>query len=177
VDQSAQYIALLVKWQRSQRLVGSSDPDWIVDHILLDSLLFTRVIPAASRSILDVGSGAGVPGVPLGIVLPESTVTLLEARAKRVSFLSAVVRELDLTDCEVVHGRLETLAAERGRRYDTVVMRCAGDPSEFYPAAATLLTPGGVIAASGPPRRRPISRGEWREVDGPLGRRLFWVAQ
>jgi 16S rRNA G527 N7-methylase RsmG len=103
--------------------------------------------------------------------------TLLEARAKRVSFLSTVVRELGLAECDVVHGRLETLAAERGGRYDAVVMRCAGDPSEFFPAAATLLGPGGVIAASGPPRRRPISRGEWREVDSPLGRRLFWVAQ
>jgi len=65
VDQSAKYLALLVKWQRTQRLIGSSDPDWIVDHILLDSLLFTRVVPETTRSILDVGSGAGVPGVPL----------------------------------------------------------------------------------------------------------------
>jgi 16S rRNA (guanine527-N7)-methyltransferase len=170
-------VALLIKWQRSQRLVGSSDPDWIVDSIVLDSLLFTRLIPETARSILDVGSGAGVPGVPLKIVLPESTVTLLEARAKRVSFLSAVIRELRLSECEVVHGRLETLAAADGRRYDAVVMRCAGDPSAFYPSAAKLLAPGGVIVASGPPRRRPISRGEWREVDGPLGRRLFWVAQ
>ena len=177
MDQSAKYLALLVKWQRSQRLIGSSDPDWIVDHILLDSLLFTRVVPETTRSILDVGSGAGVPGVPLRIVLRQPTVTLLEARAKRVSFLSAVVRELELAKCEVIHGRLETLTAESGPRYDAVVMRCAGDPSAFYSAAVTLLTPGGLIAASGPPRRRPISRGEWREVDGPLGRRLFWVAQ
>lgn len=118
-----------------------------------------------------------MPGVPLRIVLRQPTVTLLEARAKRVSFLSAVIRELDLAECEVVHGRLETLAAQSGSRYDAVVMRCAGDPSTFYSAVATLLTPGGLIAASGPPRRRAISRGEWREVDGPLGRRLFWIAQ
>ena len=155
--------------------MGSSDPAWIVERIFLDSLLFLRLLPPTARQILDVGSGAGVPGIPLKIVMAETGFTLLEARAKRVSFLSAVVRELALRECEVVNTRLESLPAERAGRYDAVVMRCAGDPTELCGLALPLLKPAGVIVASGPPRPRPTSVGEWRDVEGPLGRRLYWI--
>ena len=168
---------MLLKWQRSQRLVGSADPDWVVDHILLDSLLFVRVLPPGVRRVLDVGSGAGVPGVPIKIVLADTAVTLLEARAKRVSFLSAVVRELALRECEVVNARLETLGAQRSNDFDAIVMRCAGNPTTLSATATAMLRPGGVVIASGPPKSRQTPTGSWREVDGPRGRRLFWVCQ
>jgi len=176
-DLFKKYLELLLKWQRSQRLVGSSDPDWIVDHILLDSLLFLRLLPSGARRILDVGSGAGVPGVPLKIVLADAALTLLEARAKRVSFLSAVVRELGLRECEVLNARLEAICENRARHYDAIVMRCAGDPTTLYEAAIPVLRPGGVVIASGPPKARRIPVGAWLEVDGPRGRRLFWTYQ
>jgi 16S rRNA (guanine527-N7)-methyltransferase len=169
------YLKLLQKWQRSQRLVGSDDPGWITEHIFLDSLLFVRLLPAGARRILDVGSGAGVPGIPLKIVLPEAGMTLLEARAKRASFLSAVVRELGLRDCEVVNARLETIGDGRAGHYDALVMRCAGDPAGIYEEGRALLRPGGVMIASGPPRARATRVGTWREVEGPRGPRLFWV--
>ena len=176
-DRLDKYVDLLQKWQRAQRLVGSSDPAWIIDHIILDSLLFTHVLSAESQRVMDIGSGAGVPGVPLKIVLSGSAFTLLEARAKRVSFLSAVVRELALRDCEVLHARLETVAMNRPGHFDAVVMRCAGDPSSLQASTLSLLRPGGVVIASGPPRRRESRGGHWREIDGPLGRRQFWIAQ
>jgi 16S rRNA G527 N7-methylase RsmG len=108
--------------------------------------------------------------------------TLLEARAKRVSFLLAVVRELPLDGCEVVNGRLEALASQERPDYDAIVMRCAGEPGELRRAALRLLRPGGVIVATGPPsptvRQASEPHGhQWRQVDGPAGRRLFWVAQ
>jgi len=140
-------------------------------------LLFVRLLPSGVRRILDVGSGAGVPGVPLKIVLGDTAVTLLEARAKRVSFLAAVVRELALPECEVVNARLETMRTRRAGDFDAIVMRCAGDPAALSETAAPLLRPGGIVIASGPPRSRQTSTGSWREVDGPLGRRLFWICQ
>jgi 16S rRNA (guanine527-N7)-methyltransferase len=118
-----------------------------------------------------------VPGVPLKVVLSGTAFTLLEARAKRISFLSTVVRELALHDCEVLHARIEDVAPGREGRFDAVVMRCAGDPADLQPSALRLLRPGGVMIASGPPRRRGTAAGHWREVDGPLGRRQFWIAQ
>ena len=115
--------------------------------------------------------------MPLKIVLSEAGVTLLEARAKRISFLSAVVRELGLRGCEVLHARLEHVSMERLGYYDAVVMRCAGDPAELQTAARRLLRPGGLMIASGPPRRREKLPGQWREISGPLGPRTFWTAQ
>jgi 16S rRNA (guanine527-N7)-methyltransferase len=176
-ERFSKYLELLITWQRSQRLVGSSDPGWIVDHIILDSLLFDPLLPTGSDRILDVGSGAGVPGVPLKIVRARAAFTLLEARAKRVSFLSTVVRELALDGCEVLNSRLEAITFDRRDGYDAVVMRCAGDPAALQAAALPLLRRGGLMIASGPPRPRRGSGGDWREVDGPLGRRLFWTAQ
>ena len=167
----------MIKWQRSQRLIGSAEPDWIIDHIVLDSLLFTRLLPYSAERIIDIGSGAGVPGIPLRIVLEPRLFTLLEARAKRASFLSAVVRELQLQNCEVKTGRLESMAAERGAPYDVAVLRCTGNPAEMQAATFQVLKPGGLMIASGPPSRRPTAAGDWIEVQGPDGMRLFWTAR
>jgi 16S rRNA (guanine527-N7)-methyltransferase len=175
-DQLRKYLHLLIKWQRSQRLIGSSEPGWIIDHIILDSLLFTRLLPSSAARIIDIGSGAGVPGIPLSIVLEPRSFTLLEARAKRVSFLSAVVRELELRNCAVKAGRLESMAADQGSSFDAAVLRCTGNPVEVQVEAFQLLKPGGLMIASGPPARRTTAIGEWTEVEGPIGRRLFWTA-
>jgi len=174
-DRLTKYLELLIKWQRGQRLLGSSEPGWVVDHIVLDSLLFIRLLPSTAQRILDLGSGAGVPGIPLKIVLEPVSFTLLEARAKRVSFLSTVVRELGLRRCEIVNGRVERMADDLATSFDAVVMRCAGDPTHLANVALGVLKPAGIIVAAGPPRRRPTPEGEWSEVDGPLGRRLFWL--
>jgi len=155
--------------------VGSSAPAWIVDHIVLDSLLFTRLLPSTAQCILDLGSGAGVPGIPLKIVLEPASFTLLEARAKRVSFLLTVVRELALPKCEILNDRVERIMAARAASFDAVVMRCAGNPTELTDAALRVLKPAGIIVAAGPPSQRSTPSGKWSEIDGPLGRRLFWV--
>jgi len=174
-ERLSKYVSLLIKWQRSQRLVGSSDPEWIVDNIVLDSLLFTLVLPARCERILDIGSGAGVPGIPLSVVLPETSFTLLEARSKRVSFLAAAIREVPLRRCEVVNARLDIFVRTATPRYDCAVMRCAGDPRTLAAQAATLLAPGGCFIAAGPPK--PDQGSGWREVPSPMGMRRFWVSQ
>jgi 16S rRNA (guanine527-N7)-methyltransferase len=166
---------LLIKWQRSQRLVGSNEPSWIVDHVIVDSLLFSRALPAGVRSVADVGSGAGIPGIPLAIVLPQVEVTLIEARQKRASFLAAAIRELTLRNCRLVNRRLEDVGHQLGARVDAVVMRCAGSPTALVPQVLQILAPGGVVIASGPPKRTVISLGSWLEIEGPDRTRLFWV--
>src|SRR3989441_12780796 len=73
------YMNLLVKWNKTHRLVGSADPEWIIERLLLDSLLFLRILPAGVRWVLDFGTGAGVPGIPIKIVWPEIDMALLES--------------------------------------------------------------------------------------------------
>jgi 16S rRNA (guanine527-N7)-methyltransferase len=171
------YLNLLIKWQRSQRLVGSVEPRWIVDNVIADSLLFKRALPDGVTRLADVGSGAGIPGIPLAVVLPEVAVTLIEARQRRGSFLAAVIRELGLRNCTVVNQRLEDVRDDLAERFDAVVLRCAGNPIALLRDLKAVLVRGGVVVASGPPERLELSVGDWLEVDGPDGMRRFWVYQ
>ena len=139
---------------------------WIVEHLFLDSLLFLRLLPSTTRTLIDIGSGAGMPGVPIKIVRSDLEVTLVESRRRRASFLSAVVRELALGQVRVVADRIESRLPEMEGRFNVVVMRCAGDVGELMPLAGRLLTPQGLIIASGPPEPRPLSQGEWVVVPG-----------
>jgi 16S rRNA (guanine527-N7)-methyltransferase len=143
-----------MKWQRTQRLVGSAEPRWIVDNIILDSLLFHRVLPPAITRIADVGSGAGVPGIPLKIVMPEVEVDLIESRQRRASFLSTAIREIPLPTCRVINGRVEDLAAQLSGRYDAVVMRCAGPTERLLRDVRAIVSPGGVVVVGAAPAAR-----------------------
>ena len=177
LDLFSRYLGLLVRWQRSHRLIGSSNEMWIVEHLFLDSLLFLRLLPSTVRLLVDIGSGAGLPGVPIKIARSDIEVVLVESRRRRASFLSAVVRELALGRARVVADRIESLLPELEGGVDAVVMRCAGDVDELMPLAARLLAPQGVVIASGPPRPRPLSQGEWVVVPGlrPSSTRRFAV--
>lgn len=171
------YMDLLLKWQRVHRLVGSADPNWIACHLMLDSLLFLRVLPAASHRVLDLGSGAGFPGVPIALVRPDLDVTLLEGRQRRASFLAALVRELPIANASVRGERAEAARAELGGAFDAVVMRCVGALTDAMPHAVSFLRPGGVAIASGPPRPDATVGGvEWVEVVSPAGATPRWFA-
>ena len=160
------YQTLLVKWQKSHRLVGSDDPMWIVEHLFLDSLLFLKLLPASCRKLADIGSGAGLPGLPIKIVRNDLEIVLIESRRRRAMFLNSVVRDLKLEGIQVLEGRIESLPSELHGSFDAAVMRCAGDIEEMIPAAAVLVTDSGLVVASGPPKPRPLSVGEWVTVPG-----------
>ena len=162
------YLELLIKWQRTTRLIGRTSPGWIVESLFLDSLVFLRALPERFQWLLDLGAGAGLPGIPIKIVRPETSLVLIEARQRRASFLSAVARELALASTEVVNARAEDVIARFERRFDAVVMRCAGDTAALIPLATRLVRPGGAVVVSGPPPRSPRggSDAEWIEVPG-----------
>ena len=147
----SKYLQILTKWQKTQRLVACDDPAWIASHLVADSLLFSRAMPGSVERVVDIGSGAGFPGIPLRIVMPEVSFTLVESRQRRASFLRAAVRELGLANTEVIDQRLESLASRLTSVFDVAVMRCAGDPERLLPLTLPVLRPGGVVVASGPP--------------------------
>lgn len=160
------YLNILQKWQQIHRLVGSGEAEWIVRQVFLDSLLFRRVLPPEAREVLDAGSGAGIPGIPLKLVEPELRLTMVESRQRRVSFLSTAIRELSLVGAQLIGGRLEELVRTSADGFDAVVARCAGDVGYLFGLGAHLVRPGGVVIASGPPREHPLPAGHWITVPG-----------
>ena len=116
--------------------------------VIADSLSFLSTLPADVRTLADVGSGAGLPGVPIAIVRADLRIALIEARQRRVSFLSTVVRELALEHVEVLGSRVEELRESHAGFFDAVVTRCAGSASELIPKILPIVRAGGVIVAS-----------------------------
>jgi 16S rRNA (guanine527-N7)-methyltransferase len=115
--------------------------DEIVDRHLVESFALRPLLEGTH--VADVGSGGGLPGVPLAIVERERRFTLIESRAKRVRFLRHVVAELGLTNTEVAHGRAEDLPVTRP--FDTVLARAVAPPAELLAICRHLTAPGSIM--------------------------------
>ena len=143
VEGLERYLALLEKWNRIYNLTAIREPERMVTHHLLDSL---AILPhVRGPRLLDVGSGAGLPGIPLAIAAPTLGVTLLDSNHKKAAFLQQAVAELRLKNATVVTARVESW--ETDARYATIVSRAFADLGEFVWAAGRLLAPGGTIVA------------------------------
>lgn len=101
------YLALLIKWNKAYNLTAVRDPDEMVSRHLLDSLSVVPYVAEAGDNWLDVGSGGGMPGIPLAILFPERRFTLLDSNGKKTRFLTQVKLELHLSNMDVVHSRIE----------------------------------------------------------------------
>lgn len=184
----SRYLGLLLQWNRVHRLTGYRTPEAITEKLFLDSLLFLRWIERPDGRLLDLGAGAGIPGIPLKIVEPRLNVTLLEARRRRSSFLATAVRELGLAGVHVRLGRAEGLLdsepAFQGA-FDVVVTRAVAPPESIVPLALAFLAPGGRFIGSGPPEEKPLpplphaARCQWHSVPikSGAGSRRFLIAQ
>lgn len=112
-DQLLAYLALLVKWNKAYNLTAVRDPDEMVSRHLLDSLSVVPHVAQLGETWLDVGSGGGMPGVPLAILFPERRFTLLDSNGKKTRFLTQVKLELALANLEVVNARVEAFRPEQ----------------------------------------------------------------
>ena len=141
--QLVEYLALLQKWNRVYNLTAVREPSRMVSQHLLDSL---AVAPhAGAATLLDVGSGAGLPGIPLALALPDSRVTLLDSNHKKAAFLKQAVMELKLGNVEVVRERVETWQAAQG--FEVVISRAFSDLGEFVTLAGRHAAAGGRLLA------------------------------
>jgi 16S rRNA (guanine527-N7)-methyltransferase len=137
------YLDLLEKWNRVYNLTAIRERSRMVTHHLLDSL---AVLPHVhGPRVLDVGSGAGLPGIPIAIAGPALHVALLESNHKKSAFLTQAVAELQLANVQVVTKRIESWQTET--RFDTIVSRAFAELGEFASLAGRLLAPQGVLAA------------------------------
>ena len=137
----AAFVELLLRWNKVHNLTGVRGADEVVDRHLVESFALRALIKGTH--VADVGSGGGLPGVPLAIAEPERRFTLIESRAKRVHFLRHVVGELKLTNTGVGHSRAEDLHVERP--FDTVLARAVAPPAELLSVCRHLTAPGSVL--------------------------------
>ncbi|GAB4165137.1 MAG: 16S rRNA (guanine(527)-N(7))-methyltransferase RsmG [Rhodocyclaceae bacterium] len=134
---------LLAKWNRVYNLTALREPDSVLTGHLLDSL---AVLPHLDTdSLADIGSGGGLPGIPLAIARPHWRIALVEASHKKASFLTQAKIELGLANVEVVCGRAEHWNSPR--KFGCVISRAFSDLAGFVSGTAHLLAPGGTFAA------------------------------
>jgi len=153
VSQFAIFIEEIQRWSKIADLLSQTDPETLIGKHILDSLALLPWIAAGSRA-LDLGSGAGFPGLPLAIVNPGISVTLIEARRKRAHFLKESIRKLGLRNAKAYEGKAEHLSQERDLQaaFDLVTTRATWNISLFLTLASPFLRPDGIAMAMKGPR-------------------------
>jgi 16S rRNA (guanine527-N7)-methyltransferase len=142
----AAYLALLAKWNKTYNLTAIREPARMVTHHLLDALAVVPHLPAtAGLRILDVGSGGGVPGIPLAIARPDAHVAMIDSNHKKAAFLVQAAIELGLPNVESHAVRVEDYAP--AAPFDVVISRAFSDLAAFAAASARHLAPHGKLFA------------------------------
>lgn len=140
------YLRELKAWNEKINLTAiKEDQDIIIKHFL-DSMTPVKFIKHGS-ALLDIGSGAGFPGIPLKIAEPSLKVTLLDSVNKKVTFMKHIIAELGLTGIEAVHSRAEELATTKKGSYDVVISRALTNLSDFVKLGEPFLKPDGILIA------------------------------
>jgi 16S rRNA (guanine527-N7)-methyltransferase len=143
MDQLASYLDLLAKWNRVYNLTAIRDEAKLVSHHVLDSLAVVNHLP--DGNVLDVGSGAGLPGIPIAISCPGRSVTLLDSNHRKGAFLKQAIAELGIATTQVVTERVE--AYRPSELFKTVISRAFSDLADFVELAGHLCASDGVMIA------------------------------
>ncbi|MEO8485194.1 MAG: 16S rRNA (guanine(527)-N(7))-methyltransferase RsmG [Betaproteobacteria bacterium] len=145
-ERLAAYLALLAKWNRTYNLTAIREPERMVTHHALDSLAVVPLLPAQpGLRVLDVGSGGGLPGIPIAIARPDAHVALVDANGKKATFLAQAAIELPLANAVAVAARVEEYAPALA--FDVVISRAFADLATFARLARKHVAPGGALYA------------------------------
>jgi 16S rRNA (guanine527-N7)-methyltransferase len=154
VAQLSLYLDLLLKWNARTNLTAIRDPEEIVRRHFGESLFAAAHLPPNTKTLLDFGSGAGFPGLPIALLRPEIAVTLAESQNKKATFLREAVRTLGLSNVEVWAARAETLPPTR--KFHTVALRAVDDMETALPAAKERIAPGGQLVLLTTTAHQPV---------------------
>jgi len=148
IEQFMDYYKLLIEWNSFMNLTAITDFEEVILKHFVDSLAICQTKRFGRNiSLIDVGTGAGFPGIPLKIVFPEMNVTLLDSLNKRINFLNAIIENLHLKNVEAIHGRAEDFARERLYResYDFCVSRAVANLSTLTELCLPFVRKGGYF--------------------------------
>ncbi len=139
----------LLKWNQKINLTAITDPEEIAVKHFTDSIAPVPLIPHDASSLLDIGSGGGFPGIPVKVMLPSLSVTLIDSSRKKVSFQKHIIRTLRLENTEAIHTRAEELAGNSlfSNAFDVVICRAFSAVDKFVLTALPFLAKDGVIIA------------------------------
>ncbi len=146
VERLERFADLLLKWNRRVGLTAVTDPAELAEKHLVDSLALLRVLGAAG-SVLDLGSGAGLPGIPLAVARPGLAVTCCDSAARKVAFVKAAAAALDVPVRAVAVRAAGEPEREGLPRTELVVSRALADPARWLPLGSRYLAPGGRVVA------------------------------
>ena len=171
LERLLQYLVLLLRWRSHLNLTGLRDAERIIDVLIGESLDFFQggfLVPG--MRVLDLGTGAGVPGIPLAICSAGLHFTLLDRSEKKITFLRRVISLLHLEHCQPCCSTAENLARSLPptQRFDAVVSRGVGNIAHLLRLAAPLLRPGGILLV-----RKPLQTPELQEA-APLLTTAAW---
>ena len=152
IDQFYRYYSLLIEWNKVMNLTAITELDEVVTKHFIDSLSLVMAVDdldKGERSLIDVGTGAGFPGIPLKIAFPNLKITLLDSLNKRVKYLNAVIEELGLEDIVTIHGRAEDCGrdAEHREQYDLCVSRAVANISTLSEYCLPFVKVGGYFVS------------------------------
>lgn len=163
-----EFLKELRRWNERINLIGPASPEEQVVLHLVDSLAPLKFLPDSPAKVLDLGSGAGLPGLVLAIMRPQWTVTMVEARAKKTDFIRYAARKLGLDNVEIRQERLE-----KGRKafpehfFDVVTFRALGHLKDVLPLVAAYVRDSGLVLAY----KGPEGEIEWSESE-PIARKM-----
>ena len=147
--QAEAFLGLLQKWNKVANLTGVEQPEQAVGLHLMDSFAVHPYLPG--QAVCDVGSGAGLPGLPLAILFPDKDFILIDSNGKKTRFMTQACLELRLANVQVVQGRVEEAAGS----FAHVISRAYASLGKFVSTASHLLAPAGsLLAMKGPARER-----------------------
>ena len=152
LNQFSEYYELLIEWNSFMNLTAITEFDEVLKKHFVDSVSLIRAIPditEASYEVIDVGTGAGFPGIPLKIVFPNLKITLLDSLNKRVQFLNEVINKLELQDIEAIHGRAEDFAkpGKLREKYGLCVSRAVANLSTLSEYCLPFVKVGGYFVS------------------------------
>jgi 16S rRNA (guanine527-N7)-methyltransferase len=157
------YLSLILRWNARVNLTAIRDEEGILARHFVESIACARTLPAGIQTLLDFGSGAGFPGLPIALCRPEIAVTLAESQGKKAAFLSEAVRTLGIS-AQVHSGRAEVLRTV----FDCVTLRAVDRMEQAVQTAAQLVRPGGWLALM-------TTRADLKKLQAAAGSQFLWT--